>query len=296
MGGKERVTICLPKGLIMTWLEEALREILDRLRAFDLSRSTEVNEHFGTLAPAEREDYMCRYEAFWFAVSTILDLVMAMLLAVEQLGTLDRELRESMTGSGNGKLEAMMGVPYRVAAHTRELYGEIYTLVTFLDDLGLVDRATIAAEYQELRYVWLLRNKFIVHPPAKSPLMFEVMGKQVSTSSDPKRLPDAVVGPPGFGLTFYWKFFADKAGIDLERVDTEEVREENKTAFLEHEGWKGVAQEEILLSRIKAFGLAPVDQERLATELRKLFRERIAPDVAKRVEQAVSDRVLFRRA
>src|SRR5690349_2565613 len=102
----------------MTWLEETLSDILDQLRALGLTRSAEVNTYVQGLARAEREDYIRRYEAFWFPVTTIFSLLASMLLAVKELERLGRQSRESASTPDEQDLAAMMEAPYRVAAQS----------------------------------------------------------------------------------------------------------------------------------------------------------------------------------
>jgi hypothetical protein len=99
---------------------------------------------------------------------------------------------------------------------------------------------------------------------------------------------------PGFGWTFYFQFHAAKAGINLELVDAEQVQEENKERFIDVGGWDAVGQDEQLLARIKAVGLAPVDQQTLADDIRKLFGDVIFKQLTTRISVAESEKVLLR--
>jgi hypothetical protein len=142
--------------------------------------------------------------------------------------------------------------------------------------------------------VWLLRNNFLVHPKAKAPLSFENVGRATSFPHDERLLPYVDFGPQGFGWAFYFQFHAAKAGIDLQAIDIEQVRNENKERFIEFMGWDAVAQDERLMSRIKAVGLAPVDQRKLAEDFRRLFDEVISPELQSRVSEAESRGVFIR--
>ena len=118
-----------------------------------------------------------------------------------------------------------------------------------------------------------------MHPKAKAPLSFENAGRATSFPHNEQLLPFVDFGPQGFGWTFYFQFHAAKAGIDLESIDVEQLRKENKERFTELRGWDAVAQDKRLLSRIKAVGLAPVDQRKLAEDFRQLFDDVILPEL-----------------
>ena len=148
--------------------------------------------------------------------------------------------------------------------------------------------------FPQLHFVWLLRNNFLVHPKAQAPLAFESVGRATAFPKDEPLLPYTVFGPPGFGWTFYFQFHANKAGIDLDAIDVEQVCKENKERFIELGGWDAVAQDEQLLARVKAVGLAPVDQQKLAEELRRLFGEVIYPQLQAKISEAESRGVFIR--
>ena len=103
--------------------------------------------------------------------------------------------------------------------------------------------------------------------------------------------------PPiqGAQSTFYYQYQAAKAGIDPNvGAEIETLQEENKHRFVELAGWDRVAQDEQLLARVKALGLAPVNQERLAQELRQFFSQVVWPNLETAVREAEANQIFIR--
>lgn len=228
---------------------------------------------------------MERFEAFWFTVKTVGRIIDDLFHVAVKLETLKEIDNKTPTG---------FAAVNDVAVYTAALYDGLYRLIEILAKLQWVKKVNIKKRFRQLHFAWLLRNNFLVHPKARSPLAFENIGRSASFPRDKRILPYTVFGPEDLGWTFYFQFQAAKAGIDLELVEFEEAQRENKERFIDVGGWDAVGQDEQLLARIKAVGLAPVDQEALAGDMRQLFRDFIFPQLTTRISVAESDKVFLR--
>ena len=268
-----------------TWLAQTFKDVVVRIRGLGLSQSTKIAENANRVDADAKEQFIAHFESFWFTVKAVTGIIDDLLHAAWRLEALKK------VGSGpTATLEASSDV----AAYTVSLYDGLYRLIDIIAELKWGAKEEIEKRFPELRFVWLLRNKFLVHPKVRAPLAFASVGRTTSFPHDEQLLPYVVFGPQGFGWTFYFQFHAAKAGIDLEAIDVDQARKENKERFIALGGWGAVAPDERLLARIKAVGLAPVDQQKLAEEFRRLFEEVISPRLEAEISEAESRGVFIR--
>lgn len=268
-----------------TWLAQTFKDLVVRIRGLGLSQSSKIADNANRLDPTSKQEFVAHFELFWFTVKAVTGIIDDLLHATWRLETLKKVGREPA---------AIWEASGDVVAYTVSLYDGLYRLIKIIAELKWIGEEDVMKRFPELRFVWLLRNKFLVHPKAQTPLAFENVGRATSSPHDERLLPYAVFGPQGFGWTFYFQFHAVKAGIDLEAIDVEQARKENKERFVKLGGWDAVAQDEQLLARIKAVGFAPVDQQKLAEELRRLFDEVIYPQLQAKIPEAESRGVFIR--
>jgi hypothetical protein len=76
-----------------------------------------------------------------------------------------------------------------VAVYTASLYDGLYRLIEILAKLQWVNKEDVKKRFRQLHFVWLLRNNFLVHPKARSPLAFENIGRSASFPKDERILP-----------------------------------------------------------------------------------------------------------
>lgn len=276
---------------LRTHLGQALEEIAARIAALRVTKSTRIADRANQVEGAEKEKFIEHFESFWFTVSAVVNLVQDCLYAVGNLETSKQQVEKKAPEEALVTFEASGSV----AANTTVLFDGLYRLIKLVTGLKWIREDDIKREYQELHFVWLLRNNFLVHPKARTPFAFENIGRQTSFPGDERLLPYVVLGPQGFGWFFYYQFQAAKAGINPNvGAEIAALREENKGRFVERGGWDAVAENEQLLSRIKAFGLAPVDQERLAHELGGFFSDVVLPRLEAAIRRAEADQVFIR--
>lgn len=276
---------------LCTHLGQALWEIATRIGGLGLSQSTQIADRASQLEGAAKDKFVERFESFWFTVSAVVNLVQDLVNAVSKLEARKQAGKKDAAAEAAAILEGSADI----AGNTTVLFDGLYRLMKLVTGLKWIREGDIKKEYQELHFVWLLRNNFLVHPKARTPLAFENIGRQTIFPHDEQLLPYVVLGPQGFGWYFYYQFQAAKAGVDPNvGGEVDALREENKSRFLELGGWDAVAQDEQLLARVKAFGLAPVDQERLARELRWFFSKVIVPNLETATRQAEADQVFIR--
>lgn len=268
-----------------TWLAQMFKDVVARIRGLGLNQSTKIAERANRLDASAKEQFIAHFESFWFTMKAMMGIIDDLLHAawrLEALKVIGSQPIATLESSGD------------VAAYTASLYEGLYRLIEIIAKLKWGVKEDIKKRFPELHFVWLLRNNFLVHPKAQAPLAFENVGRATSFPHDERLLPYVVFGPQGFGWTFYFQFHAAKADIDFEAIDVEQVRKENKERFTELRGWDAVAQDEQLLSRIKVVGLAPVDQQKLAEEFRRLFEEVISPRLEAEISEAESRGVFIR--
>lgn len=268
-----------------TWLAQTFKDLAGQIRGLGLRQSTTIGDNANRTEGRAKDDFIAHFELFWFTVEAVGGIIYDLLHAAWRLEGLKK------VGSvPTATLEASSDV----AAYTAALYEGIYRLIEVIDKLGWISKNDLKKKFPEVRFVWLLRNNFLVHQKARAPLAFVNVARTTDFPHDERLLPYVVFGPLGFGWTFYFQFHAAKAGIDLEKLDVEQACKENKERFVDLEGWDAVTTDEQLLARIKAIGLAPVDQEKLAAELRELFNEVISPALQAMIPAAESRGVFVR--
>lgn len=268
-----------------TWLAQIFKDLVARIRRLGLKQSSKIADNANRANATAKEEFIVHFESFWFTVKAVMGITDDLLYAAWRLEALKR------VGSEPG---ATLEASSDVAVYTASLYDGLYRLIEIIAKLKWIGKEDIKKRFPQLHFVWLLRNNFLVHPKARAPLAFENVGRSISFPHDEKLLPYAVFGPQGFGWTFYYQFHAVKAGIDLKTINVEQAQRENKERFIELGGWDAVAQDEQLLARIKAVGLAPVGQQKLAEELRQLFDKVIFPELQARISEAESKGVFIR--
>lgn len=270
---------------LQTWLAQMFKDVVARIRELGLNQSTKIAEGANCVDADAKEQFIAFFESFWFTVKAVMGIIDDLLHAAWRL--------EALKEVGSQPI-ATLEASSDVAAYTVSLYDGLYRLIEIIAKLKWSAKEDIKKRFPELHFVWLFRNNFLVHPKTQAPLSFENAGRATSFPHDERLLPYVDFGPQGFGWTFCFQFHAAKAGIDLEAIDVEQVSKENKERFIELRGWDAVAQDERLLSRIKAVGLAPVDQRKLAEDFRQLFDEVISPELQSRISEAESRGVFIR--
>jgi len=268
-----------------TWLGQTLKDLAGRIRGLGLSQSSEISDTANSLDGSAKGEFIDQFESFWFTVKAVTGIVDDLFHAAWKLEKLKRTA---------GELTATFEPSSDVATYTASLYDGLYRLIEIIAKLNWVSKRDIKRRLPEINFVWLLRNNFLVHPKARAQLAFENVGRITSFPHDQRLLPYVIFGPHGFGWTFYYQFHAAKAGIDLDVIDVEQVQQENKQRFIELGRWDGVAQDEKLLARIKAVGLAAVDQKKFSEEFQRLFEEVVLPELQTRIREAESRGVFVR--
>ena len=256
-----------------------------RTRDLGLSQSSMIADNANRLDTTGKEQFVAHFELFWFTVKAVTGILEDLLHAAWKLEA------SKKVGSEPAAIWEASG---DVFAYTVSLYDGLYRLIEIISKLKWIGKKDMKKPFPQLHFVWLLRNNFLVHPKAQAPLAFESAGRATSFPKDERLLPYAVFGPRGFGWTFYFQFHAIKAGIDLDTINVEQACKENKERFIELGGWDGVAQDEQLLARIKAVGLAQVEQQKLAEELQRLFDDVIYPQLQAIISEAESRGVFIR--
>lgn len=268
-----------------TWLAQTFKDLTGQLGGLGLRQSTTIGDNAKRIEGRAKDDFIAHFESFWFTVKAVSEIIHDLLHAAWRLEALKKVDHESLPSPE---------VNNDVVAYTAALYEGIYRLIEMVDKLGWMSKNDLKTKFPEVRFVWLLRNNFLVHQKARAPLAFVNAGRATLFPRDERLLPGVVFGPLGFGWTFYYQFHAAKAGIDVEKIDVEQGCKENKKRFVDLEGWDAVTTDEQLLARIKAIGLAPVDQEKLAAELRELFNDVISPALQAMIPDAESRGVFVR--
>ncbi len=161
--------LCVFLGLLMvtdrngitpqTWLAQMFKDVVARIRGLGLNQSTKMADMANRLDAGAKEQFIAHFESFWFSMKAVTGIIDDRLHAAWRLEALKK------VGSGpTATLEASSDV----AAYTVSLYDGLYRLIDIIAELEWIRKEDIRKRFPELRFVWLLRNKFLVHPKVRS--------------------------------------------------------------------------------------------------------------------------------
>lgn len=265
---------------------EAVGEVISKFKALPLFRDVGIRAYYEALrTEKDRNDYIRRYEKFWFEALVFDDWVENISFLAKRIEALRPGLSGSPANSGNVSGRELL-------CNWKLVFSEVYTLIKLLRKAHLIEEREIQDDYRELYYIYLLRNDFVQHPSFDYP--FERLGLTWGYKDDSRFLSYVTFGPPSGGLAVYLEHYQHKSGVSPDR-EWGKVLAENKSLFLEHGGWKNLVNKNVE-APLKGWGLPEVDQERFAEELLDLFEKKVFPHLSLRIEEAEQDNVISGQA
>lgn len=269
---------------MISLLGETINKIKEGFRAFSVNRyAHNIASHYNSLSRSrvERDEYIQKYENFWFTFDTLLGIIDELVLFVAKVEELKPILQQP---ADIGHIEQL----HTLHSYWRLIYNDIYTLVSLLQSAKIISLEW-HTNYKELRYIYLLRNDFIQHPEFNYP--FENFGMFFGWKRDDKFLPFVMFGPRSGGSPFYFEHFQNKVVDDPKTKNWQNMLKENKEIFIKKGGWKALNQ--IYKAQLKGWGLPEVDQEYFSQELLNLFEQYIFPHLSKSIETAKREKIIF---
>lgn len=278
------------KSTIVTTLEK----IYNDFKKYPAGHYTKAFDYYKKLSPTKKNDYIEKYEKFFYSYGMFIFSVKDLLLISKKLEDISIEHEEARKNSGTGFAgHDFWPDNYENIFHLTSWFCNAITiLIKITEGNGLISLNDLKADFPEMMYIKAMRNEFLQHPK------FHIPFHMVNASQIPgnrKKIPFATIAPGGGGLTLLTSHhfskiqnqtFLKKKGKEQEQMNKDDFRDFSYQ-------WNNGNVDEDLLHRIKSVGLPTFDQDKLSQELEIFFSSYVIPFIKTEWIDAKNIDILF---
>lgn len=270
-----------------------LKFISEKFDSLRVSHSTELLYHYEKLGVEKKDDYVSKYEFFFYIFSTFRFIVDDLLMITSNLEDIQKERDRQITETQQLASGFISESQKDICHLTTWLFNAISILMqNSLKNIPNLGNSFFVNDYPEMTYINSLRNEFLQHP--KSEIPFHLVGAS-SISGSNQLIPYAFIAPGGGGLAMLTRHHLKKIkDIDFLKMSSHEQLQSNKKEFSNSSYlWQRGKIDEDLICKIKAVGLPAYDQRALTQELKNLFTKVVLPFVFTEYENAIQMKILL---
>ncbi len=197
-------------------LQNIFLEINNEIQKLSLSSldSAKIEENFNLIKnEKEKNDFVKKYEEFWFEHTTLIDLVRSINITLEKMVKLTPHFR----GLQNGESKPGHNIHYEYINYYKLLLADLYSLRGLLIGAKIINEGSVSTIYPEIEYSGRIRSAFYQHPEIES--SYVTHGIMIIGISFTHILPTPVLGPSGAGLRFYVEYHKSKSGLNNTSID-----------------------------------------------------------------------------